>query len=100
MTTNRHKLNQAIRLITEAKADLNREKSACGHCGLTVRANWTEDQAGETLVGVIKRIDRLLTQVVDLQPWLDAPLTETAPASKGEPARGTPSRSLGGVSPA
>lgn len=73
MDTNRQRLLKAIQLIEAAKATLNRGKHACEHCGLTVRHNWSEDQAGETLGGAVTKLTRLLDHK-DLQPWLDRPL--------------------------
>lgn len=72
MDTNRQRLLQASQLIEAAKGTLNREKHACDHCGLTVRHNWSEDQAGETLGGIVTKLHRLLDHE-GLQPWLDGP---------------------------
>jgi len=72
MTTNRQRLMQALELLQEAKATLNRKKHNCEHCGMMVRENWTEDQAGEVLKGALSKLAHLIDRP-GLQPWLDLP---------------------------
>lgn len=68
--TNREKLLEALRLLNEARDDLNQEATPCGACGLHVKQNWLESQAAETLRGSRAKIGRLLENP-ELQPWLD-----------------------------
>lgn len=68
--TNREKLEEAVRLISSARANLQQETIPCEACGLHVKTNWSEYQAAETLKGVRQKLNRLVDHE-GLQDWLD-----------------------------
>lgn len=68
--TNRQKLLEAVRLLSEARASLNQEKTPCPTCGVHVKQSWMECQAGEAIRGTRAKLERLLEHK-DLQAWLD-----------------------------
>lgn len=69
--TNRERLEEARRLLTEATASLDTASHTCPTCQLTVKENWSQEQAATTLQGLVKKIDRTL-EAPNLKTWLDA----------------------------
>lgn len=68
--TNRQRLEEAKKLLEEATGSLNKASHKCPTCHLTVREDWSQEQAATTLSGLVKKIDRTL-EAPNLQPWLD-----------------------------
>lgn len=76
--TNRQRLVSAMDLVEEAADGLNTDGYACSSCGLTVRENFAENQAAESLGGVFTKLRRTVENR-ELHRWLDGP--QAAPAS-------------------